>query len=171
MAQEKITEQARKQLAGLKKRIKNENDSFKEAIKRAMRTGKDEYSIEEILKFDNEVRAEYGLPRLKAYPIILNEYRPSTKEESWKKFLGVKVKRVEGRLPEAVELYEECEGISDAVGMDRVEEEALALYRQLFPQSTEIDKKQLTFCRNSVIQKHELELAGISSDKGDEIKD
>ena len=165
MVKEKVTVQAEKQMAGLKRKIKNESDSRKEAIKRALRLGKDKFTADEILKIDNEVRAEFGMPLLKAYPLNLREYKPTTGEEFWQKFMGIDVIREKGKLPQAVELYEEAEGVSQAIGMERVEEEAKELYHQLYPQAMEINEKDLASCRKSVIQRHEMRLAGIDSTK------
>ena len=124
------------------------------------------------MKIDNEVRAEFGLPQLEAYPLNLREYIPTTKEEFWQRFLGIKIERKDGELPKSEDIWEEAEGITEAIGMDKVEEEAMALYKQLFPQTVaNIDKKHLSFCRTSIIQRHEIELARIDVKKTKELKE
>jgi hypothetical protein len=152
-------------LRELTRRIKNENDSMLEAVKRALKGTQDELSPSELLVIDNEVRKENGMPELNGYPIVLDSYSPATQKSTWKKLVKLVITRPKGKLPTADLIFAECEGVDQLISKDDLDEMVDKRFKEQFP-GVQMDKTEKDAIKRgirlSIIKLKELELAGIS---------
>lgn len=144
--------------------VKTAADSLAEALKRIVRKDATprQVSVEEILKEDNKVRKEYGLRELLAYPIFLDEYRPTTRQSFYKKLVGAEVFKEKDRLPDIKALYHEAEGFDPADNLEAIDEEVDRRCKELYPTALEITAEMRNAARLSVIQQQEVKMAGES---------
>lgn len=160
-------------LKELTRRIKNENDSMLEAVKRALRGTQDELSPSELLVIDNEVRKENGMPELIGYPIVLDSYSPATQKSTWKKLVKLVITRSKGKMPAADLVYAECEGVDQLISKDDLDEMVNKQFNEQFP-GIQMDKTEKDAIKRgirlSIIKLKELELAGIKKGPTDEEK-
>lgn len=162
-----LTKETEKVLGEMRRKIKDESDSFLEALKRIAKGDKDELTAMEVLVFDNKVRAENGMAQLKQYPIICDEYSPSMQKGTYKKLIKVIIKREKNKLPIPQAIYEECEGVETAFTKDEIEEEVDEMVKELYPDGIKAqdEKAKRSMIRESIIKKHERELAGVTKEE------
>lgn len=145
-----LTSLQQKQLEEIQKTIKNESDSLKEALKRLRNYKGDMIPLSEILKMDNIVRAENGLPQLTKYPIQLKEYSPASKKSYWHVLIGAIIKKEVGRLPQVFEQYAEAPDMSPEANQEEIEIRVKAETERMLP-GLKPTKEQISVIRDSII--------------------
>ena len=169
-----MTKETKNMLGEMRRKIKNESDTLNEAIRRLASKGKEnEYSKEEVLAVDNEVRAENGMIQLKSYPVVCDSYSPQSGVGTYKRLVKLEIVREKGKLPKANAIYEECEGVETAIPAERIEKEVDEEMERMFPGENRPQelKAKRSMIRESIIKRYEFELArggDVSEKKTDE---